>query len=52
MYEQEEVIEGLLCPICMKDLRTVLKLQEHFESQHENVDSALVQSIKELYGML
>lgn len=50
MYDQEEVIEGLLCPICMKDLGTVTKLQEHFENTHESVDSALLQSIKELYG--
>ena len=40
-----EVKEGFLCPICMKDLGTVVHLQNHFDNEH-NEDRDLVDSFK------
>ncbi|XP_005094166.1 rabenosyn-5 [Aplysia californica] len=41
-----DIIEGFLCPICMKDLGTVSQLQGHFEEEHSSEDKAVFQSLK------
>jgi len=46
----EEILEGFLCPLCMKDLGDVIQLQIHFEENHSKEDQAFLQSIKELFG--
>ena len=43
-----DIIEGFLCPICMKDLGTVSQLQGHFEEAHSTEDKAVLQSIRGL----
>jgi len=45
-----EVIEGFLCPLCMKDLGDVIQLQVHFDEAHSKEDQAFVQTFKELFG--
>jgi len=47
---QGEVLEGFLCPLCMKDLGDVIQLQVHFEESHSKEDQAFVQSLKDLFG--
>jgi len=47
---QGEVLEGFLCPLCMKDLGDVIQLQVHFEEDHSKEDVAFVQSLKDLFG--
>lgn len=46
----QEVLEGFLCPLCMKDLGDVIQLQVHFEESHSKEDQAFVQSLKDLFG--
>ncbi|CAL1539277.1 unnamed protein product [Lymnaea stagnalis] len=41
-----DIIEGFLCPICMKDLGTVTQLQGHFEEEHSSEDKAVFQQLK------
>ncbi|BFZ10752.1 hypothetical protein BsWGS_13791 [Bradybaena similaris] len=41
-----DIIEGFLCPICMKDLGTVTQLQGHFEDEHSSEDKAVFQQLK------
>lgn len=43
-----DIIEGFLCPICMKDLGTVTQLQSHFEEEHSSEDKAVFQQLKGL----
>jgi len=50
MMAQGEVLEGFLCPLCMKDLGDVIQLQVHFEEDHSKEDVAFVQSLKDLFG--
>jgi len=45
-----EILEGFLCPLCMKDLGDVIQLQIHFEENHSKEDQAFVSSLKELFG--
>lgn len=45
-----EVMEGFLCPLCMKDLGDVVQLQVHFEESHSKEDPAFVKSLKDLFG--
>jgi len=45
-----EILEGFLCPLCMKDLGDVIQLQIHFEENHSKEDQAFLQSIKDLFG--
>lgn len=45
-----EVMEGFLCPLCMKDLGDVVQLQVHFEESHSKEDAAFVKSLKDLFG--
>jgi len=42
----EVVREGFLCPICMQDLKSVHKLQNHFETSHSAEDKAVFDQIK------
>lgn len=44
-----DIIEGFLCPICMKDLGTVSQLQGHFEEEHSSEDKALFQQLKGIF---
>lgn len=46
-YENEKIIEGFLCPVCHKDLRSPNNLLEHFESVHSE-EQDLLSSIKGL----
>ncbi|XP_041350163.1 rabenosyn-5-like [Gigantopelta aegis] len=41
-----DVMEGFLCPLCMKDFGTVTQLQEHFEVAHTSEDKAVFQHLK------
>ena len=34
--EEVAVKEGLLCPVCVQDFRTINELREHFETNHKN----------------
>jgi hypothetical protein len=34
--QEVSVKEGLLCPVCVSDFRTIGELREHFESNHKN----------------
>uniref|UniRef100_T1J0G3 FYVE-type domain-containing protein n=1 Tax=Strigamia maritima TaxID=126957 RepID=T1J0G3_STRMM len=45
----EEIREGFLCPLCMKDLVTIGQLQFHFETVHSNEDKAVFHSIKGIF---
>ena len=42
----DDVREGFLCPICMQDLRSFHKLQNHFETSHSAEDKAVLDQIK------
>ncbi|XP_004348891.1 hypothetical protein CAOG_02141 [Capsaspora owczarzaki ATCC 30864] len=39
------IVQGMLCPMCMKDLRTITKLQEHWEEAHANEDKAIFSTL-------
>ena len=41
-----DVMEGFLCPLCMRDFGTVTQLQEHFEVAHTSEDKAVFQHLK------
>ena len=45
----EAIREGFLCPICMRDLGTVLDLQKHFEDSHSNEDKDVVDQLKGMF---
>lgn len=36
LVDNEDVQEGYLCPVCVKDLGSFKKLQDHFEQVHSN----------------
>jgi len=42
----QDVREGFLCPICVKDLGSFHKLQNHFESTHSAEDKAVFEQVK------
>jgi len=42
--QEVSVKEGLLCPVCVSDFRTIGELREHFESNHKNEFSQTNQS--------
>lgn len=46
MAAPAEIIEGFLCPMCMKDFGTVTQLQHHFEDAHTSEDKAVFQQLK------
>lgn len=45
----EEILEGFLCPICKADLKTASQLTNHFESLHQEEQDVL-RSLKEIFG--
>lgn len=45
----EEILEGFLCPICKADLKTASQLTNHFESLHSE-EQDLLGSLKEIFG--
>ena len=46
--ESDDIKEGFICPMCMKDLRNASVLQKHFEEVHSD-DKALRQ-IRGMFG--
>lgn len=44
-YDNEEIREGFLCPVCHKDLRSPTNLLAHFETVHSE-EQDLLKSIK------
>ncbi len=45
----EEILEGFLCPICMKDLRTPSQLSSHFEDYHAE-DKDILRQLRSVFG--
>ncbi|XP_075969927.1 rabenosyn-5 [Anticarsia gemmatalis] len=45
----EEILEGFLCPICKADLKSASQLTSHFESLHQEEQDVL-RSLKEIFG--
>ncbi|XP_041130100.1 rabenosyn-5-like isoform X1 [Polyodon spathula] len=46
--EQEEVREGFLCPLCLKDLQSFYQLQSHYECEHSGEDRDVKGQLKNL----
>lgn len=46
---EEEILEGFLCPICKADLKSASQLTSHFESVHQEEQDVL-RSLKDLLG--
>ncbi|XP_052286153.1 rabenosyn-5-like isoform X11 [Dreissena polymorpha] len=44
-----EILEGFLCPMCMKDLGTPSQLQSHFEEAHSTEDKATLNQLRGLF---
>jgi len=45
----EEIKEGFLCPICLKDLQSPTNLSKHFEEFHQE-DGAVLQQLRSVFG--
>ncbi|XP_045783745.1 rabenosyn-5 isoform X1 [Maniola jurtina] len=45
----EEILEGFLCPICKADLKSATQLTSHFESLHQEEQDVL-KSLKDIFG--
>lgn len=45
----DEILEGFLCPICKADLKSASQLTSHFESQHQE-DQDVLRSLKDIFG--
>lgn len=45
-----EVVEGFLCPICLRDLTSFHNLQSHFETAHSREDKAVFGQMKNLFS--
>lgn len=45
----DEILEGFLCPICKADLKSASQLTNHFESLHSEEQDVL-RSLKEIFG--
>ncbi|CAH4037166.1 rabenosyn-5 [Pieris brassicae] len=45
----DEILEGFLCPICKADLKSASQLTSHFETQHEE-EQDLLRSLKDIFG--
>lgn len=43
------MLEGFLCPLCMKDLGDVIQLQVHFDETHSKEDQTFLKSITDLF---
>ena len=48
-FSGEEILEGFLCPICMKDLRTPSQLSAHFEEFHAD-DKDILRQLRTVFG--
>ncbi|XP_049867079.1 rabenosyn-5 [Pectinophora gossypiella] len=46
---EEQILEGFLCPICKADLKSATQLTSHFESQHQE-DQDVLRSLKDIFG--
>jgi len=47
--ESEDIKEGFICPMCMKDLRNASVLQKHFEEIHSD-DKDTLRQIRGMFG--
>ena len=47
--ESDDIKEGFICPICMKDLGNALVLQKHFEEVHSD-DKDTLRQIRGMFG--
>lgn len=47
--DNEEVLEGFLCPICKEDLKSSDRLTAHFDSAHSDDDQDLLKSFKDIF---
>lgn len=47
--ESDEIKEGFLCPICLKDMRSASLLQKHFEDVHSD-DKDTLRQIRGMFG--
>ncbi|KAJ8683221.1 hypothetical protein QAD02_019013 [Eretmocerus hayati] len=47
--DDQEPMEGFICPICMKDYKTPILLTKHFEESHKD-DPEILKSLKDLFG--
>lgn len=45
----DQILEGFLCPICKADLRSAAQLTNHFESLHQE-DPDVLRSLKDIFG--
>lgn len=45
----DEILEGFLCPICKADLKSASQLTNHFESLHQE-DQDVLKSLKDIFG--
>lgn len=45
----EEILEGFLCPICKADLKSASQLTSHFENLHQE-DQDVLKSLKDIFG--
>lgn len=45
----DEILEGFLCPICKADLKSASQLTSHFENQHQE-DQDVLRSLKDILG--
>lgn len=46
------VKEGLLCPVCVSDFRTINELREHFETNHKNEFNSNTNQSKQIGSQL
>lgn len=46
---EDEILEGFLCPICKADLKSATQLTNHFESFHQEEQDVL-KSLKDIFG--
>ena len=47
--ESDDIKEGFLCPMCLKDLRNASLLQKHFEDSHSD-DKDTLRHIRGMFG--
>ena len=45
----DDILEGFLCPICMKDLASPSQLSSHFEEFHSN-DKDILKQLRTAFG--
>ena len=47
--ENDDIKEGFICPMCMKELVSAVLLQQHFEECHSN-DNDKLRNIRGMFG--